>query len=64
MTFYEELKNKHGYVEGLVGENSDNETVIVTIDQESASIRTLQKNGWIRENIYYKDGTQEELYTR
>ncbi len=64
MIRYDELKAEFGYVEGLVGNNEDNQVIIVTIDEESASIRTLQENGWIRENIYYRDGSEEELYTR
>jgi hypothetical protein len=27
-------------------------------------ISTLQGNGWIRVNLYYEDGTVEELYER
>ena len=64
MTYYQELVKKHGFVEGLLGLNSDGQYVIVTIDEKSASVRTLQDNSWIRENIYYPDGTEEELYTR
>lgn len=64
MTYYQELVRKHGFVEGYTGRNEDGLFVIVTIDSESASIRTLQENGWIRENIYYPDGTEEELYSR
>ena len=62
MTFYEELLEKFGFVEGKVGVNEDGEYSIVTIDEESASVRTLQANGWIREDTYYPDGTQEESY--
>ena len=64
MTEYEELVKKFGFVEGGVGTNEDGEYCIVTIDKESASIRTLQNNGWIRENTYYPDGTEEEGYTK
>ena len=64
MTMYEELKNKYGFVEAKVGVNSDGEPVIVNIDSEQASTRTIQHNGWQRINIYYPDGTAEELYER
>ena len=64
MTYYEELKRMYGYVEGQIGENEDGEKVIVSIDEESAEIQTLQDNHWIRVNIYYPDGTEEELYKR
>lgn len=64
MTTYETLFKEHGFCEGLVGINSSGEKVIVTIDKESASVRTLQDNGWIRENTYYPDGTEEEMYSK
>ena len=64
MFYYQELKRKYGFIEAKVGENEDGEKVIVSIDEESAEIKTLQDNGWIRINIYYPDGTEEELYTR
>ena len=64
MEYYQELKRKFGFVEGQIGENEDGEKVIVSIDEESAEVKTLQDNGWIRINIYYPDGTEEELYTR
>lgn len=64
MTHYEELLNQFGYCEGMVGADIDGDNVIVTIDEESAEVKTLQKNGWIRINIYYPDGASEELYRR
>lgn len=63
MTTYQELFNKHGFIEGLCGVNEDKENVIVSIDEECATIRTFQKNGFIRTNVYYKDGFSEELYS-
>lgn len=62
MTTYEKLKNQFGYCEALVGVNEDNENVIVSIDKECASVRTLQSNRWQRINIYYKDGLEDEVY--
>lgn len=64
MNKYEELVQEHGFVNGLVGTNEKCEHVIVTIDDECASFRTLQNNGWIRNNHYHKDGTSEETYQR
>jgi len=61
-THYEELLKRHGYCEGLSGMNEDGELVIVSIDHERAVIKTSQHNGWIRTNIYHKDGTSEELF--
>ena len=59
---YEELVTKFGYIEGQVGTNENGENVLVSIDNECASIRTLQHNGWQRINVYWKDGTEEEYY--
>ena len=65
MTEYEKLKNKYGFIEAKTGKNEKGEDIIVSIDEECASIRTLQKdNHWQRINIYYPDGTAEELYER
>jgi hypothetical protein len=54
----------------LVGKNEDGETLIISVvkDIETGSdafkVETAQDNGWMRVNIYYKDGTVEELYER
>ena len=64
MTDYERLLKKHGKCEGLCGVNEDGENVIVSIDDRTATIRTFQKNGFIRINVYHNDddGTSEELF--
>ena len=64
MTTYQRLVKKHGYVEGLVGVNEDGEYAMVTIDKECATIATVQDNSWTRINVYYPDGTEEELYRK
>lgn len=61
---YQKLLNKYGYIDSKSGKDEDGNIVIVSIDEELASIRTFQSNGWIRINIYHKDGTNEELYER
>ena len=63
MDKYTELRKKYGLCEGLCGNNEDGEHVIVSIDKEKATIRTAQHNGFIRTNVYWKDGTYEELYS-
>jgi len=62
--YYEDYLKLYGYVEGLVGTDEDGNYVIVNIDDNEVSIRTLQSNGWVRENVYYKDGTEEEFYRK
>lgn len=61
---YEDLLTEYGICEGLIGVNEDGEKVIISIDEESAIVETLQDNDWIRVNIYCKDGTQEEYFKR
>ena len=64
MTTYEIYKNKFGFVEALGGTNDKDETVLLSVDEKCASVRTFQSNGWQRINIFYPDGTEEELYER
>ena len=64
MNTYERLLNEHGYCESLVGKDEDGEIVILSIDEQSADVTTLQANGWHRTNVYWKDGTQEEMYSK
>lgn len=44
------------------GKNTDDENVIIEIYPNKIRVTTFQKNRWERENIYYTDGTCEELY--
>ena len=54
----------------MVATNEDGESVIVEVygTDENGNIiwqlTTSQKNGWLRIDVYYKDGTVEELYKR
>lgn len=65
MTQYEELIE---YLEGkevpVFGKNENCENVIYTTDGEHVVVRTYQNNGWIRKNIYHKDGTVEEIFEK
>lgn len=44
------------------GENQEGEFVTMTIEADRITTETMQKNGWLRRNVYWKDGTREELY--
>ena len=46
----------------ILGKNSDGENTIISINKDNITIETNQSNGWIRENIYHRDGTVEELF--
>lgn len=48
----------------LVGENEDGDMVMMEVTQEFVKITTYQKNGWVRVNYFYSDGTVEELYDK
>ncbi len=65
MTTYEELLEKYGMIpDTRVGVNENGENVIVSIDEECACITTMQHNRWMRTNIYYPDGWEEEYYSK
>ena len=46
------------------GENSEGEKVLISINKDNITVQTFQDNGWMRENIYYRDCTVEELFHR
>lgn len=68
MTTFEQLKQEtQGYSFPLYGENEDGESQTITVgtDKEMGQffrVTTYQSNDWIRVNIYYEDGTTEELF--
>lgn len=58
------LMLKHSeFKQALMGRNTDGETVWIHINKDNITVQTFQDNGFIRENIYYSDGTSEELFT-
>lgn len=50
------------YPNSLIGKNESGEEVRVSINSDNVTTLTFQRNGWVRTNIYWKDGTKEELY--
>lgn len=48
----------------LLGENGNGEVVCINIYDDKISTATIQKNGWIRTNTYWRDGTTEEHFRR
>lgn len=59
-----ELMDKYGETlkTMLFGENEDGETTITSINPDNIVVDTQQSNGWVRRNIYWRDGTREELF--
>ena len=59
-----ELMDKYGDSQTLYpGENDEGELVHIFIFHDMIVTETLQSNNWIRKNIYYRDGSREELYS-
>ena len=46
----------------LFGENEDGEATYTSIFIDRIVVDTHQFNGWVRRNIYWRDGTREELF--
>lgn len=44
------------------GVNENGETIWISIFKDKIVVMTSQKNGWQRKNIYYRDGSSEELF--
>ena len=44
------------------GTNEDMEQVSISIAKDRIDVVTYQDNGWIRRNVYWRDGTREELF--
>ena len=46
----------------LCGENEDGEATYTSIFNDHIVVDTHQSNGWVRRNVYWRDGTREELF--
>ncbi len=46
------------------GQNENGEVVYISIFHDKIVTSTLQHNNWTRKNIYYRDGSSEELYEK
>lgn len=44
------------------GTNENGETTHISIFKDRILCSTMQQNGWVRKNIYWRDGTREEMY--
>ena len=57
------LMKEHGDSEtAKLGSNENGEDVAISIFKDRIVVVTYQSNGWIRKNIYYPDGSREELF--
>ena len=67
-TAIKKMITEEGKTLPLIVENQDGEAVFITCGRNEIGryyqTRTAQNNGWERINIYYEDGTTEELYDK
>ena len=46
------------------GENKEKESMLISIFPQKIVTIAFQNNGWVRQNIYYPDGSSEESYEK
>lgn len=61
---YAEIEKLMGEETMLAGKNEHDENVVLVRVGDRIKVTTSQSNGWLRINIYHKDGTVEELYDK
>lgn len=60
-----ELMDKYSHLGSkFFGKDEEGQSVTISIWTEHIIVDTLQKNGWTRRNIYYRDGYREELFSK
>lgn len=46
----------------FAGDNENMEEVMISVAKDRIDVVTFQSNGWTRCNVYWQDGTREELF--
>lgn len=60
-----ELMDKYNTTKCMLsGTNELGEHITVSIFKDNIVVVTYQKNGWVRENVYWRDGTCGEMFKR
>lgn len=58
-----ELMDKYGGSDTMfMGVNTEFEETEISIFPDKIVYVTYQHNGWVRKNIYWRDGTREEMF--
>lgn len=58
-----QLMDEHGNSDTMfLGVNTELEDTTISILPEKIVYVTYQRNGWVRKNIYWHDGTREEMF--
>ncbi len=59
----EALMDQYGDSQSMVlGTNENGEDVAISIFHDKIITETYQANGWIRQNVYHRDSSREELF--
>ena len=59
------LMDEHGDSKTMYpGKSENGEDVYISIFSDKIVTVTSQSNGWQRKNIYYRDGSREEMFER
>ena len=57
------LMDEHGDSKfPFTGTNEQMEQISISIAKDRIDVVTYQDNGWVRRNVYHRDGTREELF--
>lgn len=58
-----DLMDKYGKSDTMfMGVNTEGEDTTISIATENIVYVTYQHNGWVRKNVYWRDGTREEIF--
>ena len=50
------------FTEPAIGKNLHQEKVMISVNHDNITVETFQWNGWVRQTVYWDDGTVEELF--
>lgn len=56
------MDNYHHLTTMLIGKSDSGEDTYTSVNSDHIVHDTFQKNGWVRRNILWYDGTSEEMY--
>lgn len=56
------MSNHEEYPSYMKGQNTNGEDILISVNEDHIIVTTFQSNGWVRDNVYWIDGTIEELY--
>ena len=58
-----QVMNTYGHIgHDIFGMNSNGESMVIAIHSDKIIANTYQRNGWVRQNVYHRDGETEELF--